>query len=226
MKLLFIRHGEPNYAKDCLTENGIRQAELLAQRLRSEKITAAFMSPMGRAKETAHICVDGTGIPLRECDWLHEFDVKIHGTAGKDIEIWDLDPRSRNDRLLFDRSEYCHSPLIEDTQTAARAAAAADGIDGILAEYGLIREGDYFRKTADCEETLVFFCHFGITCAVTAYLLGISPILLLTGMSAEPTAVAVLCTDDRFGKYVNFRLHGYGDISHLEERSANGINYR
>ena len=28
MRILILRHGEPDYAKDCLTEKGIEQAEL------------------------------------------------------------------------------------------------------------------------------------------------------------------------------------------------------
>ena len=33
MRILILRHGEPDYAKDCLTETGIAQAKLLAERL-------------------------------------------------------------------------------------------------------------------------------------------------------------------------------------------------
>ena len=33
MKLLFIRHGEPDYVHDTLTEKGWREARLLAERI-------------------------------------------------------------------------------------------------------------------------------------------------------------------------------------------------
>ena len=33
MRLIFVRHGEPDYQKDCLTETGRIQAELAADRL-------------------------------------------------------------------------------------------------------------------------------------------------------------------------------------------------
>ena len=33
MKLLFIRHGEPDYEHDSLTPEGFREAECLAERL-------------------------------------------------------------------------------------------------------------------------------------------------------------------------------------------------
>ena len=33
MRLLMIRHGDPDYEHDCLTEKGKREAKLLSQRL-------------------------------------------------------------------------------------------------------------------------------------------------------------------------------------------------
>ena len=53
MRLLFIRHGEPDYEKDYLTEKGFREAEYLAEYLADVKIDACYVSPLGRAKDTA-----------------------------------------------------------------------------------------------------------------------------------------------------------------------------
>ncbi len=33
MRIIFVRHGEPNYELDCLTETGKKQAEAAARRL-------------------------------------------------------------------------------------------------------------------------------------------------------------------------------------------------
>ena len=33
MKIIFIRHGDPDYVNDSLTEKGIREAKLLAKRV-------------------------------------------------------------------------------------------------------------------------------------------------------------------------------------------------
>lgn len=33
MRIIFIRHGDPNYENDCLTEKGEREAKLLAKRV-------------------------------------------------------------------------------------------------------------------------------------------------------------------------------------------------
>lgn len=228
MKLLFIRHGEPDYSRDCLTENGLVQAALLAKRLENVDITAAFHSPMGRAAETAQICMDGRNIPLTMCEWLHEFDVKVHDKdLPEDVPVWDILPANWTaDPLLFDRNRYIESDVSLGTEIAGRAAAAAKGLDEVLACYGLVREGEFYRKLKECDETLVFFCHFGITCVMIAHLLGVSPVITLQGMSCEPTAIATLCTDDSFGKEVNFRLHGFGDIHHLPTQGIGKVNYQ
>ena len=53
MKLIFIRHAEPDYEKDSLTPKGFREAELLAKRVASWGIKDIYCSPLGRAKATA-----------------------------------------------------------------------------------------------------------------------------------------------------------------------------
>ena len=53
MKLLFVRHADPDYANDSLTPAGRLEAQALADRLIHEDITEFFVSPLGRAKETA-----------------------------------------------------------------------------------------------------------------------------------------------------------------------------
>ena len=50
MRILIVRHGEPDYAHDTLTEKGWREAELLSERLCKEKIDDFYVSPLGRAK--------------------------------------------------------------------------------------------------------------------------------------------------------------------------------
>ena len=53
MKIMIIRHGDPDYSIDSLTEKGWREAELLSQRLIKEDIDDFYCSPLGRAKDTA-----------------------------------------------------------------------------------------------------------------------------------------------------------------------------
>ena len=46
MKIIFIRHGEPNYEIDSLTEKGWREAELLSKRTAKWNVTDFYCSPL------------------------------------------------------------------------------------------------------------------------------------------------------------------------------------
>ena len=61
MKLIFIRHGEPNYEIDSLTEKGWREAELLSKRTVKWNVTDFYCSPLGRAKDTASFTLKNAG---------------------------------------------------------------------------------------------------------------------------------------------------------------------
>ena len=73
MRILIIRHCDPNYAIDSLTEKGWREAEMLTERLAKEKIDAYYVSPLGRAKATASLILKQRNETAEECPWLREF---------------------------------------------------------------------------------------------------------------------------------------------------------
>ena len=65
MRIIFIRHGEPDYRNDCLTETGREQALLAAERIQGEGIEEIWSSPLGRAYETAEAASKLLGIPIQ-----------------------------------------------------------------------------------------------------------------------------------------------------------------
>ena len=77
MKLLLIRHGDPDYAADGLTAVGRREAELLAERIAPMDVTEYYVSTMGRALETARPTLEKAGRTAVECDWLREFSIGV-----------------------------------------------------------------------------------------------------------------------------------------------------
>ena len=77
MRLLFIRHAEPDYATDSLTEKGRREAVLLAKAAPSFRMDHCFVSPLGRAKITADYCLEAIGKTAQVMPWLEEFDAPV-----------------------------------------------------------------------------------------------------------------------------------------------------
>ncbi len=88
MRLLFFRHGDPDYEIDGLTEKGKVEAELLARQIRSFGIDEAFVSPLGRAKATADYSLKELGTGAEVLEWLQEFPAQYDADKA--------DPETRN----------------------------------------------------------------------------------------------------------------------------------
>lgn len=77
MRILLIRHGDPDYEHDTLTEKGRREAELLAKRASSLAMGSCYQSPLGRAMDTAQPCLKATGKDAEVLEWLREFPAQL-----------------------------------------------------------------------------------------------------------------------------------------------------
>lgn len=53
MDLIIIRHGDPDYEHDTLTEHGWKEAEILSHRISQLNVRDFYVSPLGRAQDTA-----------------------------------------------------------------------------------------------------------------------------------------------------------------------------
>lgn len=220
MRILIMRHGEPDYVKDCLTEKGKEQAEILANRLAYEDIKAFYVSPMGRAQETcAATLAKFDGMQAQTCQWLHEFDLMwVNPKSGSKEMTWDVPPDYWTTfPEFFEKDGWYKNPAMHEAGMEERIKAVGEGIDEVLRRYGLEREDKHYRVKKKCDDTIALFCHFGAMCAVTAHLLNISPMIVWQGFNADMTAVTELCTDDRYGSKANFRICLWNDTRHLAD---------
>ena len=92
MRLIFIRHAEPDYEHDSLTEKGWREAKLLAVRTKSWQVDDFYVSPLGRAQDTASFTLLEQGKTAAVMDWLHEFQGALPDGTGGTRLCWDLMP--------------------------------------------------------------------------------------------------------------------------------------
>jgi len=106
MKLLIVRHADPDYDMDSLTETGWVEAELLAKRLEKLDVKAFYVSPLGRAKDTASLTLKAMGREAQECQWLREFKAQVRKPYEDQEGIaWDWIPQSwTDDALCYDRT--------------------------------------------------------------------------------------------------------------------------
>ena len=93
MKITIIRHAEPDYANNTLTQKGFREAELLGKHLKDEKFDYIYSSPLNRAKFTADGIVKYNKTKdYKIFDFLREFDGFIDLPYFKNHIFWDFKP--------------------------------------------------------------------------------------------------------------------------------------
>lgn len=68
MKLLIIRHGDPNYDIDSLTPKGWKEVAYLSERIARLDIRDFYVSPYGRAKDTASLTLKKWGALRRNAN--------------------------------------------------------------------------------------------------------------------------------------------------------------
>ena len=220
MRLIIIRHGDPDYEHDSLTEKGRREATLLAKRLSAVRLDGIYCSPLGRAKVTASYTLAAKGATAETCDWLREFLVVPRGEDPDDRALWhclwDQLPQDWTKEPRFYQPEHwTEAPGLCEYNTAEEYVRVCRGLDGLLAEQGYERESGYYRAVRPNHGTVALFCHFGVECVMLAHLLGMTPMQLWHGTCALPTAVTELVTEERTEGIASWRMLSFGDVSHL-----------
>ncbi len=217
MNLVFIRHGEPDYAIDSLTEKGWREAHLLAERLCGMKIDEVYCSPLGRAKDTAKEYLERTGRTAPVLDWLEEFPGNILDPETNEPRIpWDLLPKLwRDNDTLYHKDDWINTDLMQTGSTALVYRRVTGELERFLADHGYVRDGNYFKAVRPNTDTIVFFCHFGIESVLISWILGFSPLTLWQNFVALPTSLTTLSTEEREKGVAVFRCNGFGDLGHL-----------
>lgn len=219
MKLLIIRHGDPDYSIDSLTPKGWKEADLLAKRIAPLPVAAYYVSPLGRAKDTASRTLQLAGRTAVECDWLREFNPLVHRPELPEGErrcAWDWLPADWLSRpALLDRDHWYEEPCFVQAGVEQEYRRVITAFDGLLASHGYVRDGLYYRAEKPNHDTLCLFCHFGVECVLLSHLMNVSPMVLWQGTVAAPSSVTTLYTEERREGIAAFRMASFGDISHL-----------
>lgn len=221
MRLLIVRHADPDYSIDSLTPTGWKEAALLAERLAAPKegLEQAYfyVSPLGRAQDTASLTLKKLKKTAMTCSWLREFAPQaVH--PGKDSGhcLWDWLPEAWvQEPAYFDREHWADTELFKKAGARDEYQWVIREFDRILAEHGYTRDGLLYRALTPNEDTLVFFCHFGVECVLLSHLIHVSPMQLWHGLCAAPSSVTTLYTEERRPGVAAFRMSAFGDTSHL-----------
>lgn len=220
MRIIFVRHGHPNYRNDCLTELGHVQAAAAAERLMSEGITEIHSSSCGRAYETAKHTADKLGLTVTQHDFIREigwgsvvegeelfknghpwFTVDEMLAQGKEI----MNPDWRN------TEEFCRNKVVWHVDQVC------EGIDKWMSGLGYEREGAYYRVTGEnTDRTVAMFSHAGSSSAALSRILNLPFIYMCYTMPPNFTGITVLILSDEKGALTAPKIELLNDAKHIE----------
>ena len=220
MRLLIIRHCDPDYSIDSLTETGWKEAAALAKHIKQEKMDVCCVSPLGRAQDTARTCLEPLGRTAEVCEWLREFRCPVKGKryAGEDFGeyAWDWLPADWAARPgFFDMNRWMDEPEFAAEDMRGCYQWVCNGLDGLLEKHGYRRDGMMYQAVDSNHDTIALFCHFGVESVLLSHLLNCSPMILWHGTCAAPSGVTELFTEEREKGVAYWRMARFGDVSHL-----------
>lgn len=216
MNLYLIRHAEPDYANDTITETGEQQAQQLAEWLKDIKVDELYHSSMGRAGKTASYLAKQWNIEPVPLDWAKEVRWAYNNKGNFD----DFSPWALNQRLIDNREYYPEGDswrsnpdskddvFIEDYDLHCKA------LDSFLAEHGYERNNQLYKAVKPNDKTVVIVCHGGVISAWTSYLANVPFYQFISHMCVDLTAVTKINFRGETGKsdaaqliYVNNQAH-------------------
>ena len=162
MLLYIVRHGDPDYTTDSLTEKGLIQAEAVGKRMFDAGIDRIFSSPMGRAKQTAEPACRLLGKEYTIEPWAHEIgeEMYVEFPDGKRKAIGYM-PNIRffeQDNLFRPYEDYKELyPFNECTVDTALDYIWENGND-FLERLGYKYENGMYRILQPNEEKVALFC--------------------------------------------------------------------
>ena len=218
MQIYFIRHGEPNYEKDCLTETGKKQAMAVANCLKDLGIEKVFSSSNGRALETASYTAKLLGLDVVPCDFMRELDWSSIDAKPHSIHVspWDNADILASKGISLSKGAWQEIEPFNRSKLVDSVAKTVDGFDDLLFTFGYKREGEYYRVTKKEEvKSIAIFSHGGSSSAVLSHLTNVSFIHFCGNFQLHFTSISVISLANNVGSLVCPKVEGLNDHKHI-----------
>lgn len=201
MILYYVRHGDPIYNPDSLTELGHKQAKALAKRFSLYGLDEIYSSPSNRAMQTARYTSEALGLEMKICEWADE------GKAWEDMTVITQDGRKTwgfadartvarfNDAevLALGKKWYTH-PYFIGSSFGKGVMRIDDAVDGFLRSLGYVhdRERVCYHKVGCSPDKVALFAHQGAGMLVLSSILDIPYPVLSTRFDFGHSSVTVI----------------------------------
>ena len=219
MLLYIVRHGDPNYELDCLTERGHMQAEAVGKRIAASGINEIYSSPMGRARQTAAPACRLLNLPCHIEDWAHEVEEErlTPEPYGKLTSVSLIQNTYYRENggidLPYDRAFEAVGFRYSDMKTATERIAA--GGRDFLERLGYKEENGVYKILRKNEDKVALFCHTVMARAWLSTLLHIPIHLMWAGFQMTHTGVTVIEFKNNENGITAPYCRCFSDMSHL-----------
>ncbi|MFH1377477.1 MAG: histidine phosphatase family protein [Planctomycetota bacterium] len=218
MRIYLIRHGDPHYPTDSLTEKGVDEARALADYIGTIKPNLLFVSPLGRARQTASYTEAVLNLQAEVLDWTRELDIRAND--GSNRMAWDMTP------LDFNQPAHQDDPAWQPS-----LISLAKESDAWIARLGWDKRGGAYHYNSErgIPKTLrvALFCHGGFGLTWLAHLLGIARHQMWSSFFLHTSSVTTILFDEREPGIATPRVIGLSELPHLYhsgfEPSRSGI---
>lgn len=219
MLLYIVRHGDPDYVTDTLTERGKLQAEAVGKRIAASKIDRIFSSPMGRARQTAEPACRILGLDYFVEEWTHEIEderltpfpdgVKKSITAVQNTYYRE----NENINLDYEHAFECQG-INQSGMKSAVEYIEAHGKE-FLERLGYREENGVYRILRKNEEKVALFCHAAFGRAWISTLLHIPLHVMWASYNITHTGVTIIEFKNNENGITAPRCLCFSDMSHL-----------
>ncbi len=217
MRLYIIRHADPDYANNTITPAGHKEAQALAQRLRSYRLKYVYSSPLGRALDTMRYTAELLKAPPSVEEWTQELaKLRITDATWGAMAAWDVPGELIRDGEEYPGESTWHrSRPFDDPIFREQFETLKESSDAFIGRHGYRREGRRYRCVTPNRDAIAVFCHGGFALTWLAHLLDLPVPLVWSGFWLPPSSVTTILWDERSPAWAIPRCIGLGDVSHL-----------
>ena len=200
MLLYIVRHGIPDYEHDCITEDGVKQAEAVAKRLVRSGIDEVYSSPLNRARQTAEPTCRELGLEMKILPFASEVQAaKYFSVRSENFQfVWAFKNRPLflgSDECYRNPSDFGRGYYLDDDVLAKEGARhLKEESDAFLKSLGYekLNQGNAYRPIEDNDKRVAVFCHQGLGLHWIAYLMNLPFHLFTAGFNITHSSVSIL----------------------------------
>ena len=219
MLLYIVRHGDPNYEIDCLTERGKLQAEAVGKRIFDSGINQIYSSPLGRARETAAPACRMLGLPCQIEPWakeVHELRLTPFPDGEmKSVSVIQNTYYRENGAIDIPYDRCFEAPGFSTSGMEEATKIIEDGGRDFLERLGYKEENGVYKILRPNEDKVALFCHTVMGRAWLSRLLHIPMHMMWANFQMTHTGVTILEFKNNANGVTAPHCRCFSDMSHL-----------